>query len=99
MPTTVWFSQSYECQADTKFEYLIIQSPDNTLQINGNLCVLGRGIKPLDDASRCFYLLTGVRSNPSGDCSVGWRIESGVYYLASFLGIHLQNDPATPLNG
>ena len=36
MPTTVWFSQSYECQADTKFEYLIIQSPDNTLQINGN---------------------------------------------------------------
>ena len=36
MPTTVWFSQSYECQADTKFEYLIIQSPDNTLQINGD---------------------------------------------------------------
>ena len=36
VPTTVWFSQSYECQADTRFEYLIIQSPDNTLQINGD---------------------------------------------------------------
>lgn len=111
-PTSVYISQNFHCEGDTKFEYVNFYaysyifsaspSTSGTNQTFKNRLVMGRGIQNPWDDNPCLRAIAGycIANNtaPSSEVDVKLRIESGTYQLAWFLGLtNSRNYPVTQL--